>query len=101
MFLVRVGENIGPLDRLREETEDVVNDENALTGRGWSRTVGLQAVDGDVLALLFITLADDCRGVAASCRLSVRHSGLENVEGRLGGIQKLLGESCESCSSGH
>lgn len=69
VLLVRVCEDIGALQRLREETENVVNNQESGFGVLGAGGICLHAIDGDPLALLLVTLSDDGRDGAASFRL--------------------------------
>jgi hypothetical protein len=66
VVLVRVREDISTLECLREESKDVVDDQQcglSILGAGGVR---LHAIDSDPFALLFVALAHDWRNGAAS-----------------------------------
>lgn len=46
MFLVRCGQDISALERLGEETKDVVDDEDGSLGIGWARDIWIFLGDG-------------------------------------------------------
>jgi len=66
VVLVGVCEDVGTLQRLWEETEDVVDDQKSRFGVLGTSGICLHAVDGDKLALLLVALGDDGRNGAAS-----------------------------------
>jgi hypothetical protein len=79
VVLVRVCEDVGTLQRLWEETEDVVDDQERGFGVLGTSGISLHAIDGDELALLLVALGDDGRDGAASFGLC-RH-GSERSRG--------------------
>jgi len=72
VFLVRVGQDIGSLDGLREEAEDVVDDEQSALCAGRTSLVGLHAINGDPFSLLLVALGDHRRNGTAGVGL---HTG--------------------------
>lgn len=78
VVLVRVREDVGTLESLREEPKDIVDDQQcglSILGTGG---VCLHAVDGDPFALFFVALAHDRRDGAASlglCRHGCKSPG--------------------------
>lgn len=66
-------QDISALDRLREETEDVVYDQECALSRARSAGVRLHAIDCDILALSLVALGLDWRYGAASVGLLGGH----------------------------
>jgi hypothetical protein len=48
-LLVAGGEDVCALQGLREESEDIVDQQDGLVRRGRTSDVGLQSIDGDLL----------------------------------------------------
>lgn len=97
VVLVRVCENVGTLQRLWEETEDVVDNQEGRFRILGTCGIRLHAIDGDPLALLFVALGDDGRDGAASfglCRHGCELSWAKCVVV----VRCVLFETC-SCSS--
>lgn len=61
---VRIGEDICALEGLREESEDVVDDEEGAFGVRGTGDIGFQAVDDGVGAFGLVVFRDDGGGVA-------------------------------------
>ena len=68
---VGVGEDVGALDGLGGETEDVVNDEDGGCGGGGAGGVALHAIEVDVFALFLIAFGDCGSDVAAGLAVSL------------------------------
>ena len=64
-------ENVGALDCLGREAEDVVDDEDGGGGVGGTGGVALHAVEVDVLALFFVALRNYWRDVTACFAVSL------------------------------
>lgn len=62
---VGVGEDVGALERLGREAEDVVDDQDGGGGVGGARGVALHAVEVDVFAFFFVAFGYGGRDVAA------------------------------------
>lgn len=60
-----MGENVGALDCLGREAEDVVDDEDGGGGVGRTGAVALHAIEVDVFALLFVAFGNYRRDVTA------------------------------------
>lgn len=71
VLFVCVRENVRALQRLREETEDVIDDEDGGLGRAGSGDICLHAIDGLVVSLGRVALANDGRDSAAG--VGLRH----------------------------
>jgi hypothetical protein len=93
VVLVRVCEDIGTLQRLWEETEDVVDNQESRFGVLGTGGIRLHAIDGDPLALLFVALGDDGRDGAASFGLCRHGCELSCVV-----VRCVLFETC-SCGN--
>lgn len=78
---VGVGEDVGALDGLGGEAEDVVDDEDGGGGVGGAGGVALHAVEVDVFALLLVALGDGGRDIAAGLAVSLLcfHDGFVSV----------------------
>ena len=90
VVLVRVREDVGTLESLREESKNVVDNQQCRLSILGAGGVCLHAVDGDPFALLFVALAHDRRDGAASLGLC-RH-GCESPRA------VYLGWMFETCS---
>lgn len=65
-LLVTVCKNVGTLQCLWEETEDIVDNQESLLRVLRSSRVGLHSINGDPLALLFVAIANNWRHGAAA-----------------------------------
>jgi hypothetical protein len=70
VLLVTGSQNIGTLDSLVLETEDVVDDQESLLRIAGASDIGLHAIDSGISTLGIIALANDGRHGTASVRLS-------------------------------
>jgi len=73
MLLVRMRQDIATLQRLREEPEDIVTNQQSALRAARTRGVRLHAIDGRPLALLLVAIADDRRDGAAGLALGRSH----------------------------
>ena len=64
-------ENVGALDCLGREAEDVVDDENGGGGIRGTGGVALHAIEVDVFALFFVTFGNGWRDVTACFAVSL------------------------------
>jgi hypothetical protein len=64
-----VREDVGTLECLREEPEDIIDNQQRGFGILRAGGIGLHAIDGDPFTLLFVALAHDWRDAAASLGL--------------------------------
>ena len=64
-------ENVGALDCLGREAEDVVDDEDSGGGVGGAGGVALHAIEVDVFALFFVAFGDCWRDIAACFAVSL------------------------------
>ena len=84
---VRVGEDVGALECLRGEAEDVVDDEDGGGGGGGAGGVALGAVEGDVFAFFFVVFGDGGRDVAAGFAVALLgFHGLNDFGDECGGV---------------
>ena len=60
-----MGEDVGALDGLRREAEDVIDDEDGGGGVGWTGGVALGAAEVNIFAFLFIAFGEGWRDIAA------------------------------------
>jgi hypothetical protein len=94
-------QDVGTLDGLREETKNIVYDEQSTFRVLGSRGVRLHAFDGRVLALLLIAIGDDGRDCTAGFALGGCHCGEKSALKRIEALVSEIMNSLVACGKVH